>query len=101
MLVGPDPERPARDRVYIGEGEHVIDRLLAHDRDPDKDFWSRVVFFVSKDENLTKAHVRFLERALIERSQAAGRCALVNAAHSNVRLCQSGSRPTWSSFLDK
>src|SRR5689334_20636973 len=30
MLVGPDPEHAGKDRVYIGEGDSVFDRLSAH-----------------------------------------------------------------------
>ena len=48
--------------VYIGESENVFERLVQHVGDPKKDFWDEVVFFTSKDENLTKAHVKFLER---------------------------------------
>jgi len=40
-LVGPDPESPHRDRVYIGEGDNVFVRLTAHDKDETKDFWTR------------------------------------------------------------
>ena len=46
-------------------------RSLAGDRDDDKDFFERVMFVVSKDENLTKAHARFLESQLIRAVKAA------------------------------
>ena len=57
FLSGIDAEsgRPA---VYVGEAESIRDRLRGH---LDKDFWNHVVFFTSKDENLTKAHIRYLE----------------------------------------
>ncbi|RYG00997.1 MAG: hypothetical protein EOO07_34755 [Chitinophagaceae bacterium] len=31
-----------------------------------KEFWHEVIFFVSKDENLTKAHVKYLEKVIRE-----------------------------------
>jgi hypothetical protein len=31
-----------------------------------KEFWTRVVFFTSKDDNITKAHVKYLEARLVE-----------------------------------
>lgn len=40
-------------KVYIGQGERVGERLVQHERG--KEFWSRVVFFTSKDDNLNKA----------------------------------------------
>ena len=71
VLVGSDPESASKERMYIGEGDNVLDRLLAHEKDPSKDFWNQAVFFISKDENLTKAHVRYLERELIQMAEAA------------------------------
>ncbi|MDO9169311.1 MAG: GIY-YIG nuclease family protein [Methylobacter sp.] len=50
-------------RVYIGESENVIKRLSDHDRN--KDFWTEVVIFTSKDENLTKSHIKYLESRLV------------------------------------
>ncbi len=78
LLVGPDPDRPGRDRVYLGEGDSVLKRLIDHDKDTAKDFWSRTVVVISKDENLTKSHGRYLESRLIEKATAAGRAQLAN-----------------------
>lgn len=77
-LVGPDPESPHRDRVYIGEGDSVFVRLTAHDKDETKDFWTRAVIVTSKDENLTKSHGRYLESRLITIAHEAGRAAVSN-----------------------
>lgn len=51
LLTGIDPEtgKPA---IYIGEAENLRSRIKSH---IDKDFWTQVTYFVSKDENLTKA----------------------------------------------
>jgi len=62
--------------AYIGESENVTQRLTNHDRN--KDFWSEVVVFTSKDENLTKAHIKYLESALVSLSKEADRYELVN-----------------------
>lgn len=82
-LIGPDPESPTRDKVYVGEGDSVFSRLVAHSKDESKDFWTTVVICVSKDENLTKSHVRYLESRLIALTQAAGRAALANGTSPN------------------
>jgi hypothetical protein len=50
-----------REKIYVGEGDEVLQRIVAHDNDDAREFWDRAVVFVSKDENLTKAHVRYLE----------------------------------------
>jgi hypothetical protein len=62
--------------AYIGESENVVARLTSHDRE--KDFWNEVVMFTSKDENLTKAHVKFLEASLVGIAKAADRYELQN-----------------------
>lgn len=78
VLAGPDPENPSRDVVYIGEGDNVFKRLAAHDKDASKEFWVRCVSIISKDLNLTKAHVRYLESRLIELGVASGRAKIHN-----------------------
>jgi hypothetical protein len=44
-----------------------------HQRLENKDFWNLAVCFVSKDVNLTKAPVKYLESLLTQKIQAAGR----------------------------
>jgi hypothetical protein len=51
-----------KNAVYIGESENVFKRLTDHDRK--KDFWNEVILFTSKDENLTKSHIKYLESRL-------------------------------------
>lgn len=62
--------------AYIGESENVAERLTTHDRQ--KEFWNEVVIFTSKDENLTKAHVKFLEFTLVRLAKQADRYGLEN-----------------------
>jgi hypothetical protein len=62
--------------AYIGESENVAQRLTNHDRN--KEFWSEVVIFTSKDENLTKAHIKYLESTLVFLSKEADRYELEN-----------------------
>lgn len=62
--------------AYIGESENVWQRLINHDRN--KDFWSEVVIFTSKDENLTKGHIKYLESTLVSLAKTADRYQLEN-----------------------
>jgi hypothetical protein len=52
--------------VYVGEGDDISQRLRSHANDSTKDFWDRFIAFTSKDMNLTKAHVKYLEARLID-----------------------------------
>ncbi|GBG08970.1 hypothetical protein B1748_15155 [Paenibacillus sp. MY03] len=51
-------------KVYIGEADEVNKRIAEHFKQ--KDWWNDFVIFISKDTNLTKSHVRYLERELYE-----------------------------------
>lgn len=62
--------------IYIGEGDPVLQRIEAHDRN--KDFWDHLILFTSKDENLNKAHIQYLEARLVGMAQTAKRCKLEN-----------------------
>lgn len=72
--------------AYIGEAEVIRERLKQHKA---KDFWNAAVVFVSKDENLTKAHIRFLENRLMQEAKEAGRYQLENTNSSNPKLPES------------
>ncbi|MBO0950609.1 GIY-YIG nuclease family protein [Fibrella forsythiae] len=72
FLSGPDPAVAGKTLVYIGESDNVGKRLIQHNKDEKKDFWERACVVTSKDQNLTKAHVRYLESHLIALSQGAG-----------------------------
>lgn len=76
ILVGPD-ENSQLPRVYVGEGDPIGPRLDQHAKN--KDFWTQTVAFTSKDQNLNKAHIQFLEYRLIDLGKTAKRCILDNA----------------------
>ena len=63
-------------------------------------FWNQVTFFVSKDENLTKAHIRHLEGKLLEAAKSAGRAVVTNTQSSGSRLPES-DRGEMEVFLEK
>jgi len=87
FLAGVNPES-GRDRVYIGEAEVIRSRIKGH---LDRDFWKTLVFFVSKDENLTKAHIKYLEGKLIDTARAVGRFELENSQASGSHLPESAA----------
>ncbi|AVS64065.1 DUF4357 domain-containing protein [Paracidovorax avenae] len=85
FLIGTNPET-AELAAYIGEAEIVSERLKQH---KSKEFWNSAIVFVSKDENLTKAHIRYLEGRLLERATMVGRYKLTNTQVSGARLPES------------
>lgn len=93
FLVGSDPEGGALPLVYIGESDDVSTRLKQHNRTEEsggKDFWEHVWLVTSKDQNLTKAHAKYLESQLIRSVSQSGLCKLENGtAHDYVNLPES------------
>jgi len=64
-LKGDPTDKAFDERIYIGEAENIKSRLKQHLSDPNKDF-KELIFFVSKDELLTKTQIRFLESRLVQ-----------------------------------
>ncbi|MEZ5517405.1 MAG: GIY-YIG nuclease family protein [Gammaproteobacteria bacterium] len=67
FLIGED-EASDSTRIYIGESENVAKRLGGRDH-TGKEFWVSAICFVSKDNNLTKGHINYLEGQLIKRAK--------------------------------
>lgn len=85
ILVGIDPDSGYA-TLYIGEAESVAKRIKGHS---EKDFWNSAVIFVSKDENLTKAHTKYLEGKLIGKATEVGRSVLMNSISGGSKLPES------------
>ena len=67
ILIGED--EATKPQAYIGETENFKERVKDHDSK--KAFWQKALVFVSKDEDMTKADVQYLEyRAIAEAKQS-------------------------------
>lgn len=73
FLVGGSSISP---EVYVGEAENFQKRIPQHQS---KDFWNTCVVFLAKDENLSKAHVKFLEATFIDDCNKANRAKIHNS----------------------
>jgi len=96
ILIGTDPLTNAP-RAYIGEAEVIRDRLKQHKT---KEFWVSAIVFVSKDENLTKAHVRYLESRLLAEAATINRFTLEQNQAGGSRLPES-DREDMEVFLSR
>lgn len=96
FLVGTDPETN-KSAIYIGEAECIKDRVKSH---LSRDFWNNITFFISKDENLTKAHIKYLEGRLIEIARVTERAVMMNTQGSGAKLPES-DREDMEVFLEK
>ena len=87
LLFGKAETSTSKPKVYVGEAENAYARLVQHVSG--KEFWNESVVFISKDENLNKAHIKYLESRLYEIAVQAGRYDI-----------QNGSTPTRSSISE-
>lgn len=107
FLVGPDPESPIKPLVYIGETDNVAARLRNHNRPETnggaggRDFWERVIIVTSKDQNLTKAHVGFLENRLLTIAREVDRCSLANGNEGRDTRLPEADRSDMGFFVEQ
>ena len=67
ILLGED--EATKPQAYIGETENFRERVKDHDSK--KAFWQKALIFVSKDADMTKADVQYLEhKAIVEAKRA-------------------------------
>ncbi|OED50894.1 hypothetical protein ACH42_00560 [Endozoicomonas sp. (ex Bugula neritina AB1)] len=85
MLSGIDADS-GEPVIYIGEAENVSKRLKQHAKNEDKDYWVHTSAFVSKDDNLTKAHIKYIEGKLILQAHSSKRVVVMNSASSGSSL---------------
>jgi Domain of unknown function (DUF4357)/GIY-YIG catalytic domain len=77
-ILKSDPVGDAFDeRIYIGEAEKIGARLKQHLANADRDF-KEVIAFISKDELLTKSHIKYIESKLVGLAREAKNSELEN-----------------------
>ena len=76
ILVGYRNEEDDLVTLYIGQADGVRSRIDSHYKN--KDFWDWAVVFVSSSQGLNRAHVTWLEYALVKRAMDVDRCKLDN-----------------------
>ena len=76
VLVGYRDEDDDLPTLYIGQADGVKGRIDSHHKD--KDFWDWAAVFVSTSGGLNRAHVTWIEYALVNRAADTNRCHLDN-----------------------
>lgn len=99
VLVGPSDQIAGRSRIYVGEADVLSKRLDQHVKD--KGFWTRAIVFTSKDQNLNKAHVRYLESQLVRRAQDVERVEVENSTIPAAPSLSESEAAEMDAFLDE
>lgn len=96
LLFGKDED--GKDKVYIGEAESILKRL--NQQLTQKDFWNEAVIFISKDENLNKAHIKYLENRLHEIAKSVNRYKVENSVVPTQSSISESDRAEMEEFID-
>lgn len=85
--------------VYIGQGDGVKNRIESHYAT--KLFWDKVLVFVSSNGGLNRAHITWIEWALINKAKEMNRCVLDNAAIPNEPVLTESEKADTQEFLNE
>ncbi|KYG80918.1 methionine sulfoxide reductase [Roseivirga seohaensis] len=96
LLFGKDDT--GKDQVYIGEAESILKRL--NQQLNQKDFWNEAIIFISKDENLNKAHIKYLENRLHEIAKSANRYTVDNSIIPTQSSISESDRAEMEEFIE-
>ena len=97
FLFGRNDEA-GEEQVYIGEAENIFNRLKQHLSE--KDFWTECIVFISKDNNLNKAHIKYLENHLYILAKESKRYEVVNSNVPTEASISEMDRAEMDEFID-
>jgi len=99
-LKGDPKDEAFAEKIYIGEAENIKTRLKQHLNDANKDF-NEIIFFVSKDELLTKTQIKYLESRLIQLAIDAKTAEIENGNSPNLPTLHEADISDMEYFLDQ
>lgn len=85
--------------VYIGQGDGVRNRINQHF--VNKMFWDKVLVFISSNGGLNRAHITWIEWALINKAKEFNRCLLDNNAVPNEPVLTESEKADTQEFLNE
>jgi len=98
ILVGYANEDDELPTIYIGQGDGVRNRIDAHFQN--KDFWNWAIAFMSTSSGgLNRAHITWLEYALLNQAHSAGRSLLDNGNVPQEPALSESEKADTRSFL--
>lgn len=86
-----------RPLIYIGEAEDIIKRLKQHIEK--KDNWNEAIAFISKDSNLNKAHIKYLENQFYSIAKDCDRYSIDNTNVPTKSLVSEAEQAELEEFI--
>lgn len=97
ILIGIDEQ--SNEAAYIGESENVYRRLQQHLANPPIEF-NEIIIFTSKDDNISKGHITFLEEKMLTRAQGTKRYVLKSDRDPSEKQLSKPEKDTMLEFLE-
>jgi hypothetical protein len=85
--------------LYIGQGDGICARIDSHYQN--KDFWNWALAFVSTNDGLNRAHITWLEYALVKRALETKRCHLDNGNTPQEPALTEAEKADTKGFLEE
>lgn len=98
ILLGDD-EKTSNKIAYIGETENIYTRLEQHNRN--KDFWNECIVFMSENNSLNKAHIKYIEYELYVQATEVKRYIVKNDAIPTKSSLGSADEIKARKFIEK
>ncbi|UWQ20371.1 GIY-YIG nuclease family protein [Jannaschia sp. W003] len=95
LLCGEGEDGPV---AYMGEAENVAKRIRQHDAA--RDWWDEAVILTTSADHLHKAHVRWLEAALLQKAREAGNARLENGNQPGTPGLSEAAVANMEEYLD-
>ena len=99
FLFGYDDDN-GRPLVYIGETEDAIQRLGEHIKNENKDYWVEAIVFISKDDHLNKAHIKYLESRFYVITKEIDRYEVMNSIQPRKSTVSEAEQSEMEEFID-
>lgn len=98
-MFGYDDEN-GKPLVYIGETEDAIQRLGEHIRNEKKNYWVEAIVFISKDDHLNRAHIKYLESRFYQIAKEEERYEVMNSNPPKKSAVSEGEESEMEEFID-
>lgn len=99
ILFGYQENEEDMPTLYIGQGDEIKKRIDEHEKK--REFWDKVLVFVSSKDGLNRAHITWLEWALIQRALKFDRCKLENTVTPNEPTLTEAEKADTLVFLNE
>lgn len=85
-------------QLYIGEAENLYSRLSQH---LNEDFWNECLVVTKMENNINKAHAKYLENHFYQLAKKIGRCKIVNSCIPAKSSISEADEATMDDFSQK